>query len=332
MNGSSFGHIFKVTTWGESHGPAIGCIIDGVPSGIALSEDDFIPFMEARKTGKDCLSSSRKEPDKVNILSGIYKGMTTGTPISLLIKNTDIKSQEYIDLLDGAYRPGHADFSYDTKFGIRDPRGGGRSSGRETAMRVAAGVVARKILNSINISISSEYSPVPDNLPEGDSVGGKVKVTVSNVPAGLGEPVFDKLDAILSHGFFSVGAVKAVEIGDGIKVSESLGSENNDSFALIDGKIAPVTNHSGGILGGISTGADIVITAHIKPTPTIGLEQTTVNGQGETKTYAMNNSRHDKYLPPRIAPVLEAMAAITVADSLLENMTSKIEYIEKLYK
>ena len=327
MSESTFGNIFKVTTWGESHGPAIGCVIDKVPAGISLCEDDFDFYMEQRKPKE--FGTPRKEADKDKILSGVFEGKTTGTPISLLIENNNTKSTDYNNIKD-LYRPGHADFSYDTKYGFRDYRGGGRSSGRETAVRVAAGVVARKILDTLNITFISEYT-VPENVPENDSLGGIIKTIIHNVPAGLGEPVFDKLDARLSQAIMSIGAVKGVIFGDGLEVTDKKGSEFNDEFTLIDGKITTQTNHCGGILGGISTGNDIIITSYIKPVPSISLPQKTVSKEKEETTIE-TEGRHDKYLPPRIAPVIEAMASITLADALLINMTTRIENIKKIYE
>ena len=328
MGGSTFGKILSVTTWGESHGPAIGCVVEGVPAGIDLCEEDFVYYMDLRKPSRNT-DTPRKESDTVKIMSGVFEGKTTGTPVSLMIVNENTHSQDYSNIKD-VYRPGHADYTYDAKYGFRDYRGGGRSSGRETAMRVAAGVIARKILDTIGVTVSSAYSPVPE-IPELDSMGGTVKVVVGNVPAGLGEPVFSKLDAELSKAFMSVGAVKAVEFGLGTKVSEMLGSENNDTFVNVDGKISTVNNNCGGILGGISDGDDIVIKAYIKPVPSILKEQKTVDKNGNETTLTIKG-RHDKYLPPRIAPVLEAMTALTLADALLMNMTSRIENIIKVYK
>lgn len=327
MSGSIFGNTLKVMTYGESHGPAIGCVIDNVPSGIDLTEEDFVYYMDKRKPQRNT-DTPRKESDTVKIMSGVFEGKTTGTPIALMIVNENVHSSDY-DNIKELYRPGHADYSFDAKFGIRDHRGGGRSSGRETAVRVAAGVIARKITERIGISITSEYSPIPD-IPELDSMGGTVKVTAKNVPAGLGEPVFCKLDAELAKSFMSVGAVKAVEIGDGTKVSSALGSTNNDEFINNNGLITTKTNHAGGILGGISNGNDIIITASIKPVPSILLPQKTVDKNGNACEMKIKG-RHDKYLPPRIAPVLEAMTALTLADAVLTNMTSRIEYIDRIY-
>lgn len=329
MSGSSFGKILTVTTWGESHGPAIGVVVDGVPAGMSLSTEDFDYDMGRRKPSSSTTSTKRKESDTVKILSGVFEGKTLGTPISLLIENSDQHSSDYEDIKD-IYRPGHADFTYDSKYGFRDYRGGGRSSGRETACRVAAGVIAKKILSSVGMSVSSTiiYS---ENIPAGDSAGGKVTVTIDNCVKGLGEPVFDKLDALLSHAVMSVGAVKAVEIGDGVAAAESLGSEFNDEFTVKEDNIVKATNHSGGVLGGISDGSSVIVTAYIKPTPSISLEQFTVNSKKEPVSINIKG-RHDSCIVPRVAPVLEAMCALVLADELLLNMSSKIENIISLYK
>ena len=329
MSGSTIGKIFTVTTWGESHGAAIGAVLDGVPAGIKLCEDDFLTDMSRRRPSSDKVSTKRKESDTVKIMSGVYNGLTLGTPISLIIFNEDQHSPSY-DNLEHTYRPGHADFTYDMKYGFRDHRGGGRSSGRETAARVAAGVIAKKILEPLGVTFESE--PVlKEDIPAGDSVGGTVSLRIKNVPAGLGEPVFDKLDGLLSRAIMSVGAVKAIEFGDGIKASKTLGSKNNDEFINKNGKIVTKTNHSGGVLGGMSTGGDIVIKAYIKPTPSISLPQKTVNDKGEPVTLEIKG-RHDISIVKRVAPVLEAMCAIVLADELLANMSSKMSNVVSFYK
>lgn len=329
MSASSFGKLFTITTWGESHGPSVGVVIDGVPAGISLTSQDFISDMSRRKPSDSKTSTKRKESDQVKILSGVFEGKTLGTPISLLIENEDSHSSDYEDIKN-IYRPGHADFTYDAKYGFRDYRGGGRSSGRETACRMAAGVIAKKILESLGMSVSSTVI-YPQDIPEGDSAGGKVTVTIDNVIKGLGEPVFDKLDALLSHAVMSVGAVKAVEIGDGIASADSLGSEFNDEFTVKEDNIVKATNHSGGILGGISDGSPIVVTAYIKPTPSISLQQFTVTDKAEPVSISIKG-RHDSCIVPRVAPVIEAMCAIVIADALLVNMSSKIDNIISFYK
>lgn len=329
MSESTFGNLFKITTWGESHGEAIGVVIDKVPAGIELCDEDFVPFMLARRPNNDKSSTKRKESDTVHILSGVFEGLTTGTPVSLIIKNEDAMSSSY-DAIKDSYRPGHADFSYDQKYGFRDYRGGGRSSGRETATRVAAGVVARKILDKIGIEISSVYS-YPLIESDMDSVGGKVTCTIENVPAGLGEPVFDKLDATISHAVMSIGAVKAIEIGKGTECANMQGSAFNDAFCVKDGKITTKTNNAGGILGGISAGNAIEFTAYIKPTPSISLKQDTVT-KDAVETEIEIKGRHDKCIVPRVAPVIEAMAAIAICDALLINLSSRIDNIVSFYK
>ena len=329
MSGSSIGKILTVTTWGESHGAALGAVVDGVPAGIPLSEEDFIEDMSRRRPSSDKVSTKRKESDAVRIMSGVFKGVTLGTPISLMIVNEDQHSPSY-DNLEHTYRPGHADFTYDCKYGVRDHRGGGRSSGRETAARVAAGVIAKKILFPLGVTFES-VPVLREDIPEGDSVGGTVSICIKNIPAGLGEPVFDKLDGLLSRAIMSVGAVKAVEFGDGVKAADSLGSENNDKFVVKDGKIVTKTNHCGGILGGMSTGGDIIIKAYIKPTPSISLPQQTVTDAGEPVTLEIKG-RHDISIVKRVAPVLEAMCALVLADELLVNMSAKMSNVISFYK
>ena len=329
MSGSSIGKIFTVTTWGESHGAAIGVVLDGVPAGINLCEEDFLEDMSRRRPSSDKVSTKRKESDTVRIMSGVYNGVTLGTPISLMIVNEDQHSPSY-DNLEHTYRPGHADFTYDCKYGVRDHRGGGRSSGRETAARVAAGVVAKKMLAPLGVTFES-VPKLREDIPAGDSVGGTVSLCIKNIPSGLGEPVFDKLDGLLSRAIMSVGAVKAVEIGDGIKVADALGSENNDEFTVENGKIVTKTNHCGGILGGMSTGGDIIIKAYIKPTPSISLPQNTVTDTMEPTTLEIKG-RHDISIVKRVAPVLEAMCAIVLADELLANMSAKMSNVISFYK
>ena len=375
MAGSTFGNIFRVTTWGESHGPALGAVIDGCPAGLPLSEEDIQKYLNRRKPGTSALTTSRSESDTVEILSGVYEGVTTGCPISLMIRNTSQHSKDYGNLKT-TYRPGHADLCFEEKYGIRDHRGGGRSSGRETAARVAAGAIAAKALESLGIKIHAVTSSignvtVPAKLLEGlnndllqtayslhsvmpdkaldeaatelitkcreakDSVGGSIYCTVTGMPIGIGEPVFDKLDATLSHAIFSIGAVKAVEIGDGIQVSEMNGSENNDKMrSTPGGEVAFETNHAGGILGGMSDSAPIKIKAYFKPTPSIYRSQETVlkneNGSFENTELTIEG-RHDPVIVPRAVVVVECMTAITVFDALLQNMGSKMEYLKKIY-
>lgn len=364
MSGSSFGTIFRINTWGESHGKALGVTIDGCPAGLSLSEEDIQPFLDRRKPGKNCLSTPRKESDTAEILSGVFNGKTTGTPISIIIKNTSQHSKDY-DNLSTCYRPGHADYTYDSKYGFRDYRGGGRSSGRETVARVAAGSVAIKILNSLGITIRAYTSAIgPINIDQNsldyemiwktptcmpdkkasadaeaylkkcienyDSSGGTIECQINGLPTGLGEPVFDKLDANLSKAFFSIGAVKAVEIGDGTLVSCAKGSENNDPFHCYNGKVSKKTNHAGGILGGISDGDTVLARIHFKPTPSIFQEQETIDQSGNTIKLQIHG-RHDPIIVPRAVVVVESMAAITIVDALLLNLSSKMNNLIEFY-
>lgn len=350
MAGNSFGKAFKITTFGESHGKGIGTVIDGCPSGIPLSEKDFVNEMARRRPGRTPIDTPRSEMDKVEIYSGVFEGLTTGTPIALFIRNHDVKSEPY-EILRELFRPGHADYTYFKKYGHFDFRGGGRSSARETAARVAAGVVARKILEPLKIRIMAYtlemggiraeridpelintnpfYCPDTDAVDqmrqmvfkakgEGDSMGGIVEVQVSGCPAGLGEPVFDKLSADLAKGVMSVGAVKGVEIGAGFEAARLKGSENNDP-------ITPTgfsTNQAGGILGGISNGDEIVLRAAVKPIPSILKEQQTVDRQGRPGRLKLEG-RFDTSAVPRIVPVLEAMVAVVLADHYLRSKVNK---------
>ena len=375
MAGSTFGKNFRVTTWGESHGPALGAVIDGCPAGLPLSEEDIQKYLDRRKPGTSALTTSRSESDRVEILSGVYEGMTTGCPISLMIRNTSQHSKDYGNLKT-TFRPGHADLCFEEKYGVRDYRGGGRSSGRETAARVAAGAIAAKALETLgieihavtasigNVSVPSEllevlnneslktayslHSVMPDRSldnavtelitkcrEEKDSVGGSIYCTVTGMPIGIGEPVFDKLDATLSHAIFSIGAVKAVEIGGGIAVAKLNGSENNDKIRTeTDGSVSFETNHAGGILGGMSCSAPIKIRAYFKPTPSIYRTQDTIakeeNGTFENTELTIEG-RHDPVIVPRAVVVVECMTAITIFDALLENMGAKMEHLKKIY-
>lgn len=364
MAGSSYGRLFQITTWGESHGKALGVVIDGCPAGLLLSEEDIQVFLDRRKPGQTKISTPRKEDDRVEILSGVFEGKTTGTPISLMVHNTSQRSSDYSEIAS-YYRPGHADYTFDQKYGFRDYRGGGRSSARETIGRVAAGAVASKLLGTLGIRLcaytrsigpvsidentfnAQAVSDTPTCMPDYetskkaeayleecmksyDSAGGVIECLISGCPAGVGEPVFDKLDANLSKAIMSIGAVKAVEIGDGIQAAARKGSENNDAFKMQDGKIVKATNHAGGILGGISDGSTIVLRAYIKPTPSIFSKQQTVNKRGENIEIAIKG-RHDPVVVPRAVVVVESMAAITLLDSLLINMGSKVENLQKIY-
>lgn len=363
MAGNTFGKIFRITTWGESHGKALGVVVDGVPAGLPVSEADIQAFLDRRKPGGSRFSTPRKEADAVQILSGVFEGKTTGTPISLLIPNTSQRSADYSEIAS-YYRPGHADYTFDQKYGFRDYRGGGRSSGRETAGRVAAGAVASLFLDQLGIRVcayTKSIGPVfcerfceeeirnnPLCMPDAqaacraeayleecmkrqDSSGGVVECFADGVPAGLGDPVFDKLDAALAGAVMSIGAVKAVEIGDGTSVSRARGSENNDPFRMRDGHVEKETNHAGGILGGISDGSRILLRAHIKPTPSIFSEQQTVNRNGEDITIRIKG-RHDPVIVPRAVVVVEAMTALVLADALLSNMGARLDKIREFYR
>lgn len=365
MSGSTFGNIFRISTWGESHGKALGAVIDGCPAGMLLCEEDIQTFLDRRKPGQSKYVTQRKESDKVEILSGVFEGRTTGTPISLIVRNESQRSADYSDIAN-YYRPGHADYTFDEKYGFRDYRGGGRSSGRETIGRVAAGAVASKILKQLGIEVYAYASAIggieldnnnfslaerdnnpfamPDakaaqkikeyadrKLEECNSMGGIIECVVENMPAGIGDPVFDKLDANLAKAVMSIGAVKGVEIGDGFKVAQSTGLDNNDAFRMQDGRVVKKTNHSGGILGGISDGSDIILRAAIKPTPSIASVQQTVNKQGEEIDISIHG-RHDPMIVPRAVVVVEAMTAITLVDMLFTGMTSRLDRIADFYK
>lgn len=364
MSGSTFGNIFRVTTWGESHGAGIGAVVDGCPAGIELDEEYIQKFLDRRKPGQSKYTTPRKEADKVKIMSGVFEGKTTGTPISLVIENTSQISKDYSDIAD-KYRPGHADYGYDMKYGFRDYRGGGRSSGRETAGRVAAGAIAIKALESLGISIIAYVKQIgdividynnwsydelynnslcmPDKeaaeraakyidklIEEKDSTGALVECFVGNVPAGIGNPVFDKLDARLAGAVMSIGAVKGVEIGDGFEVVTKRGSENNDSFCIEDGIVDKVTNHSGGILGGISDGSTIVLRAAFKPTPSIFQKQRTID-KSLNETEIEIKGRHDPIIAPRAVVVVESMVAMTILDLMMANSCSTMDKLMTCY-
>jgi chorismate synthase len=350
MAGNSFGEVFRITTFGESHGEGVGVVIDGCPPRISLSTEDFVPDMARRRPGIESYGTPRKEEDKVEILSGEFEGLTTGAPITLLIRNQDVDSRPY-EVLREVFRPGHGDYTYFKKYGHFDFRGGGRYSSRETAARVAAGVVAGKILEPIGVKIAAytlelagirarsinlyfvEKNPLccPDPVAakrmegamsrarkEGDSLGGIAEVRVTGCPAGLGEPVFDKLDADLSKAVMSIGTVKGVEIGAGFEAARFKGSENNDPITP-DGFRS---NRAGGILGGISNGDEIILRAAMKPIPSISREQDTVDREG-VSTRAKFTGRFDVAALPRIIPVLEAMVKIVLADHYLRSRTTK---------
>ncbi|SRX73764.1 chorismate synthase [Aequorivita antarctica] len=354
MAGNSFGKIFKLTTFGESHGAAIGGIIDGCPAGLSLDFETINTEMQRRKPGQSSIVTQRKEEDKVKFLSGIFEGKTTGMPIGFVIENTDHKSQDYSHIKD-VYRPSHADYTYDKKYGIRDYRGGGRSSARETACRVVAGAIAKQLLQNIKITayvssvgemeLKKNYSEInfseieknPVRCPdaemaskmedyiksirkEGDTVGGTVTCVIQNVPIGLGEPVFDKLHAELGKAMLSINAVKGFEYGSGFAGTVMKGSEHNDIFNE-DGSTK--SNHSGGIQGGISNGEDIYFKVAFKPVATIMRKQETIDSKGN-KAEAEGKGRHDPCVVPRAVPIVEAMAALVMADFYLLNKTSRL--------
>ena len=365
MAGSTFGTIFKITTWGESHGKALGVIIDGCPAGLSLCEEDIQVYLDRRKPGQSSISTPRKESDQVEILSGVFEGRTTGTPISLLIRNTSQKSSDYSEIAS-YYRPGHADYTFDAKYGFRDYTGGGRSSARESAGRVAAGAIALKLLKELGITVTAytrSIGPVsadlkhfdrnaiystatcmPDSdadsrataylkecMMKKDSSGGVIECITTGLPAGIGDPVFENLDANLAKAIMSIGAVKAVEIGDGIQVSTAVGSENNDAFYYDDGSVSKRTNHAGGILGGISDGSELILRANIKPTPSIFSPQETINKNGENITVEIKG-RHDPVIVPRAVVVVEAMTALTLLDACMLNMTARVDYMKEFYR
>lgn len=366
MAGSGFGKSFRVTTFGESHGRALGAVVDGVPAGIELCEVDIQKYLDRRRPGQSRVTTSRNESDKCCIYSGVFGGKTTGSPIMVMLENESQMSSDYDDLAI-VYRPGHADYTYDAKYGFRDYRGGGRSSGRETVGRVIGGAVAMKALSMLGISVQAFTQSIgniyanalnldecsendiymPDNeaadkamalikqaKENRDSLGGIIGCIAAGVMPGLGEPVFDKLDARLSAAIMSIGAVKGVEFGAGFHVSTMTGSANNDAFYIYEDEdglhIRKKTNMSGGILGGISDGSPIIINAAVKPTPSISGEQDTVNALNEEVKLEIKG-RHDPVIVPRAVVVVESMVAITLFDMVLENMKSKMDNVLKIY-
>jgi chorismate synthase len=366
MSGSIYGNLFRISTWGESHGKGIGVVVDGCPSGLTLNEDMIQLYLNRRRPGQTKYATPRNESDTVGILSGIFEGKTTGTPISMVIMNTNQHSGDYSEIAK-YYRPGHADFTFDEKYGFRDYRGGGRSSGRETIGRVAAGAVAKAILEQLGIHvcaytrsigpISIDYrnctpenitkSPLgmPDlkaseacenllneKMKELDSLGGVIECIITGMPVGIGEPVFDKLDANLAKSILSIGAVKGIEFGDGFEVATASGYQNNDNFSYNEaGEIKKTTNHAGGILGGISDGSEIIFRAYVKPTPSIARTQDSVNKEGENIKINIKG-RHDPIIVPRAVVVVESMASITLVDMLFMGMTSKMDNIVKFFQ
>lgn len=352
MAANTFGQLFRITTFGESHGAAIGVVIDGCPSGIEIDLEQIQQELNRRKPGQSAITSARKESDEFEILSGIFEGKTLGTPIGIIIRNEDAKSKDY-EYLKDTYRPSHADYTYEQKYGIRDYRGGGRSSARETVARVAAGAIAKQILASKgiqinafvnqvgNIKLEKHYSELnfqniennivrcPDETTaqqmiqaieevkkQGDTLGGTIQCVIQNTPIGLGEPVFDKLHAVLAHAMLSINAAHGFEYGSGFAGASKKGSENNDEWENVDGKIRTKTNHAGGILGGIATGEDIYFNVAFKPIATILKQQQSINSKGEEITF-QNEGRHDPCVLPRAVPIIEAMAALVLVDFLL---------------
>lgn len=354
--GSTFGRLFRVTTWGESHGPALGVVVDGCPAGLELNEELIQRDLDRRRVGQSEVTSPRQERDRVTILSGVFEGKTTGAPISLITYNADADSSKYEPLRD-VFRPGHADYTYWVKYGHRDHRGGGRSSARETWGRVAAGAIARQLLRSVagvevyafvrelaGITIETfdreeiDRNPVrcPDPVAaqkmvaaileakeQKTSVGGIVEVRAVNVPPGLGEPTMDKLDALIGYAMLSIPAVKGVEIGDGFAAARLYGHEHNDPFVMEDGRVRTLTNHAGGMLGGISTGEEIVVRLAVKPTSSIARPQRTVDISGNERTIVVEG-RHDPSICPRVVPVAEAMLLLVLADCYLMNRAARV--------
>lgn len=358
MAGNSFGTIFTITTFGESHGPAIGVVCDGVPPNIALSEADIQRDLDRRRPGQSSVTTPRQESDTVEILSGVFEGKTTGTSLAMIIRNTNQQSKDYSDI-KSKYRPGHADFTFQQKYGIRDYRGGGRSSGRETAARVAAGAVAKACLSQLGVQIIAytksvgaiestsidisviEQNPVrcPDLnaakkmvalieqlRDEGDSIGGVVEAVITGCPTGLGDPVFDKLDAMIAHALMSIGTIKGIEFGLGFSATLLKGSEHNDAFIQKAGKIGTLTNNAGGILGGISNGEPIICRVAVKPPSSISKSQHTVT-QDQTPTEIEVHGRHDPCICPRVVPVVESMLAVTILDAFLIQSSIKASFI-----
>ncbi len=357
MSGNSFGQIFRLTTWGESHGPAVGCTVDGCPAGLPVTVADIQHDLDRRRVGQSRVTSARQELDQVQILSGVFEDKTTGTPISMLVFNTDAKPGHYAEIKD-LYRPGHADYTWDVKYGFRDWRGGGRSSARETIGRVAGGAIAKLLLATAGVRIVAYTLSLGDlranvideyeiernimRCPDAavaarmveqvdaarrnrDSLGGVVEVRARGVPPGLGEPVFDKLQADIGKAMFSIPAIKGVEIGEGFGAASMRGSEHNDPFVRsADGRISTSSNHHGGILGGISTGEEIVVRLAAKPPASIAQPQETVDREGNPSPIEVHG-RHDPTVLPRLVPVAEAMLALVLADHLLRQRHARLE-------
>lgn len=364
MAGSSIGTLFKITTWGETHGEGLGVVVDGCPAGLSISKEDIQQYLNRRKPGQSKYTTPRKEDDQAEILSGVFEGKTTGTPISMAVYNKNQRSRDYSQIKD-VYRPGHADYTYDAKYGIRDYRGGGRSSGRETIGRVAAGAVAVKLLKELGITVTAYAKEIggitadekrfdieeifrnpfymPDReaalkvqeyadhmMREQDSMGGIIECTVQGLKPGIGDPVFEKLDANLAKAVLSIGAVKGFEIGDGFAAASSSGSQNNDAYEHREGRIVKKSNHSGGVLGGISDGSPVVFRAAVKPTPSIAKVQPTAGKNGADIDLSIGG-RHDPMIVPRAVVVVESMAAVTIADGLLMNLSASMDSVKKIY-
>ncbi|MBO5278229.1 MAG: chorismate synthase [Lachnospiraceae bacterium] len=366
MSGSVYGTMFRVSTWGESHGKGVGVVVDGCPAGLPLCEEDIQKYLDRRKPGQSKFATPRKEEDEVEILSGVFEGRTTGTPISMMVYNKSQRSSDYSEIAS-YYRPGHADYTFDEKYGFRDYRGGGRSSARETIARVAAGAIARKILETLGVDILAYSRKIggieiaderferdeilnnplcmPDaqaaaqvealleeKMREHDSVGGLIECRINGMPAGVGEPVFEKLNANLGKAVMSIGAVKGFEIGDGFAVADTFGSINNDEFYYDeDGNVKKNSNHGGGIYGGISDGSEIIFRAAIKPTPSIAKLQKTINKSGENIEVSIKG-RHDPIIVPRAVVVVESMVAIALVDMLFVSMTSRMDDVVRFFK
>ncbi len=363
MEHSVFGTNFRIMTWGESHGAGVGVTIDGVPAGLSLCEKDIQDMLDRRRPGQSDMTTARSEADRAAILSGVFEGVTLGTPIAIEVRNQDQHSRDYSNLKD-VYRPGHADYGFDSKYGFRDHRGGGRSSGRETIGRVAAGAVAAKLLAELGISVTSYTRSIGDVeigsfdadvirtnplfMPDAqaaerateyvracredkDSCGGVIETRVQGMMPGIGDPVFGKLDAALAGAMFSIGAVKGFEIGEGFNAARLRGSENNDPFVSEDGHITKRTNHSGGILGGISDGDEIVFRVAVKPTPSIAREQDTVDRYGNNTRITISG-RHDPVIVPRAVVVVEAMTDLVLADAVISGLGARLSNIKEVYK
>jgi chorismate synthase len=352
MAGNTFGQIFKVTTFGESHGPAIGVVIDGVPPGLELTEADIQFELDRRRPGQSKITTQRQETDKVEILSGVFEGKTTGTALAMIIRNQDMRPKDYSNIKN-LFRPGHADYTYFMKYGIRDYQGGGRSSGRETACRVAAGAVAKKILADHNIRIvaytlavgdiqakKKDYTVIEKNIVRApdleaaklmikkieearlncDSIGGVIEAVIHGCPPGLGDPVFDKLNARLAYALMSIGTIRGIEFGTGFAATQMHGSEHNDTFYMDDKRVRTTTNHAGGILGGISNGEDIILRVAVKPPSSIAQKQKTVSMDLKDADIEVKG-RHDPCICPRVVPVVESMIALTLVDALMIQKT-----------